>query len=74
MLDLVQKPIQIIVCGSSNALNENYLTIAYLTKGCVEFNGKRYSDLHSYEEGATVQVGKEVYVLKNKQFVRRIGK
>jgi len=74
LLDQVQKPIQIIVCGSSNALNENYLTIAYLTKGCVEFNGKRYADLHTYEEGATVQVGKEVYILKNKQFVRRIGK
>jgi hypothetical protein len=74
LLDQVLKPVQIIVCGSSNALNENYLTIAYKTKGCVEFNGKRYSDLHTFEEGATVQVGKEVYVLKGGKFERRLGK
>jgi hypothetical protein len=32
---------------------------------------KDYVDLHLFSEGATVQVGKETYILKGTKFVRR---
>lgn len=65
------KPVRIIVCGTSPILNEQYLNLARITKGSVYFNNKEIKDIHLFEDGATVQVGKETYVLKGGKFFRR---
>jgi hypothetical protein len=66
------KPVWIIVCGTSPILNERYLNLARMTKGKVYFNNREIKDLHLFEDGATVQVGKETFVLKNGKFIRRM--
>ncbi len=71
LLNQLKKPVHVIVCGASPILNENYLTIAYVTKGSVHFNNKDITNVHTFEEGATVQVGKETFVLKKGKFVKR---
>ncbi len=71
LLNQLKKPVHVIVCGASPILNENYLTIAYVTKGSVHFNNKDITNIHTFEEGATVQVGKETFVLKKEKFVKR---
>ncbi|MCC6701765.1 MAG: energy transducer TonB [Fluviicola sp.] len=71
LVSKLTKPVHVVACGSSAVLNENYLTLAYLTKGSLHFMNKDYVDLHLFSEGATVQVGKETYVLKGTKFVRR---
>lgn len=70
MIDL-KKPVHIIVCGTSPVLNADYLNLARITKGTLHFNNKDYTNLHTYEEGATVQVGKEIFVMKSGRFVRK---
>lgn len=65
------KPVWIIVCGTSPILNEKYLNLARTTKGKVYFNNREYKGLHEFEDGATVQVGKETFVLKGGRFFRR---
>ncbi|HLP53551.1 MAG TPA: hypothetical protein VK151_00910 [Fluviicola sp.] len=65
------KPVHVIVCGTSPILNEDYMNLARATKGTLHFNNKDYSNLHMFEEGATFQVGKETFVVKKGQFVRR---
>jgi len=65
------KPVNIIVCGASPALNEAYLNLARTTKGTLHFNNKSYGNLHTYEEGSTLQVGKEVFFVKGGKFVLR---
>jgi len=71
LLSQVRLPVHVVVCGSSSILNENYLDIARKTKGTLHINNKDLVGLYLFEEGATVQVGKETYVLKNNHFVRR---
>ncbi len=71
LLMKVTKPVHIIVCSNSSVLNECYLTIAYRTKGSVHFNGKDITNIHTFEDGATVQVLKETYVLTNGRFYRK---
>ncbi|MNJ86481.1 hypothetical protein D3C87_39800 [compost metagenome] len=61
-------PVHVVVCGGS-ILNEDYLDLAYQTKGSLSFNGTEYTDFHTFEEGATMQIGKMTYVLKKGHFI-----
>lgn len=63
-------PVYVLVCGGT-VLNEDYLDLAYQTKGSISFAGKEYTDFHTFEDGATMQIGKVTYVLKKGHFVRR---
>ena len=71
LLSSIKVPVHVIVCTNSAVLNAAYLNIAYQTKGSVHFNGKDLYDLYQFEEGATVQVLKETFVLKGGKFVLR---
>lgn len=65
------KPVHVIVCGNSPVLNADYLNLARTTKGSLHFQNQEFSNLHTFEEGATVQVGKETFVVKKGKFVRK---
>lgn len=71
LLSKLTKPVQLIMCSSGNVLNESYLTIAYKTNGTILFNGKKISNLQTFENGATVQVGMITYVLNNGKFIKK---
>ncbi len=64
----ITKPVQIIVCGNSPVLNDVWLNLARLTKGSVTFGNRLYANLHTYEEGATLQVGKQIFVVRKGRF------
>jgi hypothetical protein len=63
-------PVHVLVCGGT-VLNEDYLDLAYQTKGSLSFNGVDYMDFYKFEDGSTMQVGKSTYVLKKGHFVRK---
>lgn len=63
-------PVHVVVCGGS-VLNEDYLDLAYQTKGSLSFNGIDYTDFHTFEDGSTMHIGKMTYVLKKGHFVRK---
>jgi len=63
-------PVHVVVCGGT-VLNEDYLDLAYQTKGSLSFNGIDYMDFYKFEDGSTMQVGKTTYVLKKGHFVRK---
>jgi hypothetical protein len=68
----LKKPVHVIVCGFSPILNADYINLARDTKGTLHFNNRDYTNLHTFtEDGATVQVGKEIYVLKKGRFARK---
>lgn len=71
LIPKLTKPVHVIVCGTNPVVNVAYLNLARATKGTVHFGGKDYINLHTFEDGATVQIGKEIYVLKNGKFVHR---
>lgn len=65
------KPVHVIVCGNTPVLNADYMNLARSTKGSLHFQNQEFSNLHTFEEGATVQVGKETFVVKKGKFVRK---
>lgn len=67
LIGQVAVPIHVIVCGGK-ILNDDYLNIAYQTKGSLSFNGFTYSNLHTLDEGAIVTVGASSFILKNGKF------
>lgn len=70
LLKNVTVPVHILVCGGS-VLNEDYLDLAYQTKGSLSFGGKDYTDFYDFEDGATIQIGKIIYILKKGHFTRK---
>jgi tetratricopeptide (TPR) repeat protein len=66
----VTKPVQILVCGAPAALQTAYLDLARMTKGSVHFNGKSYTGLDTYAEGATLQIDNTTYTVQDDRFVR----
>jgi|GEM_PF-508096 len=71
LTDKLTKPVNIIVCGNGPILNEAYLDLARATKGSVQFGGKSYTNLHTFEEGSTLQVAKSIFTVKKGKFVLR---
>ena len=63
-------PVHVVVCGGT-VLNEDYLDLAYRTKGALSFNGIDYLDFHTFEDGSTMHIGKTTYILKKGHFVRK---
>jgi len=63
-------PVHVVVCGGA-VLNEDYLDLAYQTKGSLTFNGIDYSDFYKFEEGSTMHIGKTTYILKKGHFARK---
>ncbi len=63
-------PVHVVVCGGT-ILNEDYLDIAYKTKGSLSFNGVDYKDFYTFEDGSTMHIGKTTYVLKKGHFVQK---
>ncbi len=63
-------PVHVVVCGGT-ILNEDYLDLAYKTKGSLSFNGIDYQDFYQFEDGSTMHIGKTTYVLKKGHFVQK---
>ncbi len=64
----LKKPLYIILCTSTPIINENYLDLVRTTKGILSFQNKEYKNLHTFEDGATVQIGSLVYELHKGKF------
>lgn len=63
-------PVHVLVCGGT-VLNEDYLDLAYQTKGSLSFNGIDYTDFYKFEDGSTMHIGKTTYILKKGHFARK---
>lgn len=66
----VTKPVHILICGPSAALEESFLNLARSTKGSVHFNGLSYTHLADYKEGDLLQVEHTNYVVQEGKFRR----
>ncbi len=66
----VTKPVHMLVCGPSAALEVSFLNLARMTKGSVHFNGLSYTNLDAYTEGQTLKVDNTMYVVRDGKFER----
>ena len=66
LLHLLKTPVHIILCGSHFfSLNEQYLTIAYQTKGSVHTLNNDYFNLHDMRNGDKIIFDWSYYYLSN---------
>lgn len=69
LLKKLSTPVKVIVCGSSGAIHEDYLTIAYRTGGSVHTMEEDIVELSKKVNGDRFTIGSYQYVLKNGQWI-----
>lgn len=68
LLDKIQKPVRIIVCGARDYVHVDYLRIARATKGAVHTVEEDLMELADLYEGQTIRIGKDVYKIVDGDF------
>ncbi len=67
LLRRIRKPIHIILCGTKKGVNDQYLKIAYQTKGSIH-TANTDVDMKKVKEGDEVIIEKDIFKFKNGQF------
>jgi antitoxin component YwqK of YwqJK toxin-antitoxin module len=67
LLRRIRKPIHIILCGTKKGVNDQYLKIAYQTKGSIHTSNTDI-DMKKVKEGDEVIIEKDIFKFKNGQF------
>lgn len=65
LLNQIQKPVRIILCGTNEGVNVDYLNIALRTNGSIHTIEQDLVNLVRLNEGTSINLGKEVFVIKN---------
>lgn len=60
----VDRPVRIILCGTENGINPQYLNLAYITKGSVHTMEEDLSNLFKLSEGSKFSLGGETFVIR----------
>ncbi len=68
LLKKVNKPVRIILCGTEEGINVDYLNLARDTGGSVHTIEEDLFNLLELNEGNEIQIGKEIFVIKNGKF------
>ena len=69
LLTDIQKPVRVTLCGTEDGINADYLNIAYQTGGSVHTIEKDIENLIELSEGESLQIGDELFVIRNGKFV-----
>ncbi len=67
LLRRIRKPIHIILCGTKKGVNDQYLKIAYQTKGSIH-TANTDIDMKKIKDGDEVIIEKDIFKFKNGQF------
>ncbi len=65
----IKKPVQIILCGTNDGINTQYLEIARKTGGSIHTIEQDIGNLSKLNEGDTFYVGSQKFMLKEEKFV-----
>ncbi len=68
LLSSVTKPIRLVLCGTEYGVNIDYLNIALKTGGSIHTIEEDIENLVEMNEGASVKIGDEVFIIKDGQF------
>ena len=68
LLPKITKPVRVILCGTADGINPDYLNVALKTGGSVHTIEEDLQNLVKLNEGQAIRIGKEVFVIKNGKF------
>jgi len=69
LLDKVNKPVHIILCGVDDWIEEDYLTIAYRTKGSIHTMMEDFNNISRTRNGGRITINGIEYLLMSNRFV-----
>lgn len=70
LLTQLKVPVHIILCGSEHGVNEDYLEIAYRTRGSVHTIEEDIDNLAELADGATITIGQAQYRVSRGKFIQ----
>lgn len=70
LLSQLQVPVRIILCGTEYGVNEEYLNLAWKTKGSVHTIEQDIDGLAELANGATIEIGGLKYRVSRGQFIQ----
>ena len=73
LLTGIKKPIRIILCGASNGINVDYLNLAKRNGGSIHTVEQDLTNLVKLNDGQTITIGKEKFVIRNGKFYKTKG-
>ena len=68
LLTQIEKPVRVTLCGTAYGINTAYLNLAYQTGGSVHTIEEDIEDLIEINEGGTIKIGEELFVIRNGKF------
>ncbi|MBS3915029.1 MAG: hypothetical protein KG003_11050 [Bacteroidetes bacterium] len=69
LIEKIQVPVRVILCGASWGVNSEYLKLARSTGGSVHTMEQDLNTLANMMEGETIKIGKQKYKLQKGEFV-----
>lgn len=72
LLKRLRKPVRIILCGTENGINPDFLKIAHKTKGSIHTIESDIRDIGNIQEGQTIDIDGNIFIFRagNFQFVK----
>lgn len=71
LISSVKKPVHIILCGTEEGINTQYLDFAKITKGSVHTIEEDIDNLSKVSEGHEVKIGKDTYLYSGGRFRKK---
>ncbi len=68
LLKYVNKPIHVILCGATAGVNTDYLDLVRANGGTIHTMEEDISNLAKLNEGETIEIGNQVFIIRNGQF------
>ncbi len=73
LIEKVNRPVKIILCGAGKKVNTQYLDLARKTKGSIHTIEEDITDLMKLKEGQTIKIEGTVFKIENGKFVEVSG-
>ncbi|MFN0014280.1 MAG: hypothetical protein ACKVU2_06995 [Saprospiraceae bacterium] len=70
LLEKLRKPVHVVLCGTEQGANEQYLEIAYKTGGSIHTIEQDIEDLARLADGATISIGAHQYKVSRGKFIK----
>jgi len=66
----ITKPVRVILCGTKNGINPQYLNLARQTKGSIHTMEEDLEHLYEIQEGETFMLGGQKYIVKQGRIIK----
>jgi hypothetical protein len=68
LLKRIKKPVHIILCGTKRGINQQYLQLAYYTKGSIHTSNNSVY-MKTLKNGDHIELDNDLFVFQNGEFI-----